>query len=221
MSRTSASVSCDITREYPARTGERRSYSSRAVPDYLGLLRELSVLEPPAFVFGSVAEGVLLDGAVPSCAGDLDLLVPRAHLGRRLEELTGLGFGAFSVYYEPRPELPMVFGAHRGEFALEVSVVDRSEAGLPYFAVLSGQDIVSIAITPGLFDWPATSVENVAIHTLSPLALFQIRSGVMTTLAFGAPRETDLVRQRRLRTELLYGQDDRALNPVIARLPPS
>jgi hypothetical protein len=41
--------------------------------DYLGLLREPAV-DPPLFVFGSVAEAVLLDGELGATHGDIDLL---------------------------------------------------------------------------------------------------------------------------------------------------
>jgi len=43
------------------------------VADYLALLRELSALDPPVFVFGSVAEAVLLEGKLAESHGDVDL----------------------------------------------------------------------------------------------------------------------------------------------------
>lgn len=186
--------------------------------DYLALLGELSELDPPAFVFGSVAEGVLLDGVVPPTAGDVDLLVPRAGLAARIEELTALGFEGFEVFYEPRPGLPMVFGASRAGAAIEVTVVDHDDAGQPFFALQSGEQVVSISITAAVFDWPPSMVEGVCVHTLSPLALHQMRAGLMITRAFGDPRDHDLVRQERLRATFFPERSDADLAPTISRL---
>ena len=79
-----------------------------AVPDFVGLLRQLAALEPPLFVFGSVAETALLDGELSHAYGDVDVLVPRTELEWRLRQLAMLGFDDFTVYYEPRPGLPLV-----------------------------------------------------------------------------------------------------------------
>jgi hypothetical protein len=45
------------------------------VADDLALLRELSALAPPLFVFGSVAEAALLEGKLEPSHGDVDILV--------------------------------------------------------------------------------------------------------------------------------------------------
>ena len=101
------------------------------VAEYLGLLRELAAIEPPLFVFGSVAEAVLLDGELSETHGDVDVAIPRTELGLRLRQLAVLGFDAFNVYYEPRPGLPLVYGSARGDLALELSLVDFDPAGIP------------------------------------------------------------------------------------------
>ena len=89
-----------------------------AVPDFVGLLRQLAALEPPLFVFGSVAETALLDGRLSRSFGDVDVVIPRTELEWRLRQLAVLGFDAFTVYYEPRPGLPLVYGSTRGDLAL-------------------------------------------------------------------------------------------------------
>ena len=184
--------------------------------DYLGLLREVAEIEPPLFTFGSVAEAVLLDGALASSPGDLDVLVPRAQLDRRLKQLGGLGFAEFSVYYEPRPGLPMVLGAARDDVAVEVSVVDVDAEGAPYFALRTDPGVVSVSVPADLFAWPPTIVADVVIHTISPLALFQIRAGCMTTQAFGVPRDRDASRQQRLKARFFPDAAEATLQPVIA-----
>lgn len=84
------------------------------MPDYLALLQELSALDPPLFVFGSVAEAGLLDGELDASHGDVDILISRSELELRVRQLGELGFAAFTVYYEPRPGLPLVYGSTRG-----------------------------------------------------------------------------------------------------------
>jgi hypothetical protein len=71
------------------------------VGDYLPLLRELASIDPPAFIFGGIAEDALLNGEIDSSHEDVDLLVPRDQLGISLKQLGALGFGDFAVYYEP------------------------------------------------------------------------------------------------------------------------
>jgi hypothetical protein len=191
------------------------------VGDYLALLREFEQIEPPLFVFGSVAEAVLLDGALAPSHGDVDVVVRRPELDLRLAQMRSLGFREFSVYYEPRATYPMVLGASRGDLNLELSVVDSDADGRPYFAVDSEAGIVSIAVPDDLFDWPPTTTHDVLVHTLSPLALFQIRAGLITAGAFGPPRERDIARQKRLKDRFFPGADEASLQPRTRLLIPS
>ena len=139
--------------------------------DYLGLLREVATIAPPLFVFGGIAEAVLLDGRLDPSHGDIDVLTPRAELEFHIERLGDLGFAPFDVYYEPRPGLPLVFGSTRGGLALELSVLDYDPAGMPYFVLGADSGLASVALPADLFDWPSTIVSGVPVHTLSPLAL--------------------------------------------------
>ena len=79
--------------------------------DYMPLLGELASLEPPLFLFGGVAEEVLLDRAVNPLHGDVDVLIPRDQFELRTEQLGKLGFRDFAVFYEPLPGRPLVPGA--------------------------------------------------------------------------------------------------------------
>ena len=187
-----------------------------AVPEYLGLLRELAAIEPPLFVFGSVAEAVLLDGALSATHGDVDVAIPRTELELRLGQLAVLGFDAFRVYYEPRPGLPLVYGSARGDLALELSLVDYDPAGNPFFVVRTDGCAVAIALPADLFLWPPTVIDQVVIHTLSPLALVHVRAGASATSAFGPKRPgKDDVRQARLIDTFLRTADPERLRPMI------
>jgi len=188
-----------------------------AVPDFLGLLRELAELKPPLFVFGSVAEAALLDGELSQSHRDLDVLIPRTELEWRLRQLAVLGFDAFTVYYEPRPGLPLVYGCTRGDLALELSLVDYDPAGNPFFVVRAEGGAVAISVSADLFQWPPTVIDGVSIHTLSPLALVQVRAGASTTGAFGPERPgKDDVQQARMIETFFSDAAPERLRPTIA-----
>ena len=185
---------------------------------YLGLLREVATLEPPLFVFGGVAEAVLLDRRLDLSHGDLDLLTPRTEVEGHIERLGDLGFAPFEVQFEPRHGLPLVYGATRDDLALELSVLDYDSAGMPYFALPTGAAVVAVALPIDLFEWPPTIVSGVRIHTLSPLALIQIRSGGMTTGAFGPTRPQDTTRQARLIEAFFPDSAPKSLQPRITTI---
>jgi hypothetical protein len=187
-----------------------------AVPDFLGLLGQLAALEPPLFVFGSVAEEALLDGELSQSHGDVDVLIPRTELEWRLRQLAVLGFDAFTVYYEPRPGLPLVYGCTRGDLALELGLVDYDPAGDPFFVVRTDDGAVAISVPADLFRWPPTVIEGVSIHTLSPLALVHLRAGASATGAFGPERPgKDDVRQARMIERFFRDADPERLRPTI------
>ena len=187
------------------------------VADYLALLRELSTLDPPIFVFGSVAEAALLEGKLADSHGDIDVLIPRSELGRRLLQLDELGFAEFTVYYEPQPGLPLVYGSTRNDMALEVSLFDLDPAGNPFFVVSTDDGPAAISMPPDLLQWRPTIIDGVPIHTLSPLALVHIRAGAAATGAFGAPR-SDGARQSQLIEAFLSDVDPTHLTPTVTLL---
>ena len=184
--------------------------------DFLELLRQFAAFEPPLFVFGSVAEVALLDGAVSESYGDVDVLIPRAELAWRLRQLAVLGLDAFTVYYEPRPGLPLVYGCASGDLALELSLVDYDPAGNPFFVVRTDDGAVAVSAPADLFDWPPTVIDGVSIHTISPLALVQLRAGAFATSAFGPERPgKDDVQQARMIEKFFPDADPERLRPTI------
>ena len=155
--------------------------------DYLPLLLELAEIEPPLFVFGSVAEAVLLEGRPMESHGDVDVLVPRDELEFQRERLVAAA-RAVRRLLRTRPGLPLVLGSTRGEHSLELNAVDYDQSGDPYFAVRTDPGLVSIAVPGDIFEWPPTQVGEVTVRTVSPLALIQIRAGIRETEAFGERR---------------------------------
>jgi len=186
------------------------------VPGFFELLRQFAAFEPPLFVFGSVAEVALLDGAVSESYGDVDVVIPRTELDWRLRQLAVLGFDAFAVYYEPRPGLPLVYRCTRGKLALELSLVDYDSAGNSFFVVSTDVGAVAVSVPADLFDWPPTVIDGVSIHTISPLALVQLRAGALATGAFGPARPgKDDVQQARMIAKFFPDADPERLRPTI------
>jgi len=89
---------------------------------------------------------------------------------------------------------------------------------MPYFALRTDTAVVAVALPADLFQWPPTLVRGVRIHTLSPLALIQIRSAGMTTGAFGPTRSQDTTRQARLIEAFFPDSAPNSLQPQITTL---
>lgn len=70
---------------------------------------------------------------------------------------------------------------------------------------------------PGdLFQWPPTIVDEVVIHTISPLALVPLRAGAFATGAFGPARPgKDDVTQARMTETFFADADPELLRPTI------
>lgn len=171
-------------------------------------------------MFGGVAEAVLLSGRLDLSHGDLDLLTPRSQVEHRIQQLGEFGFAPFEVLYEPRPGLPLVYGSTRDDLAVELSVLDYDSTGMPYFALPADAAVVAAAMPTSVFEWPPTIVGGVRIHTLSPLALIQIRAGGMTTGAFGPTRSQDTTRQARLIETFFPDSEPTSLEPQITTIGP-
>ena len=169
-------------------------------------------------MFGGIAEAALLDGRLDPSHGDVDLLTARAEVDQSITRLGDLGFAPFDVYYEPRPGLPLVYGSTRDDLVLELSVLDHDSAGTPYFALPADGAVVAVALPADMFDWPPTIVSGAKIQTLSPLALVQIRSGGMSTGAFGSTRSQDTSRQARLIETFFPDSDPTSLEPRITTI---
>jgi hypothetical protein len=187
---------------------------------YLQLLEQIATLLPPIFIMGGFAEEALLHKRLTRPHNDVDILVVRSELDQCLEHLKSLGFTKFEVYLEESPGRPFVLGADADNLHVEV-VVGNAEPDGCYSFVLDGQnppDRFHVSIDQGTFQYPATILEDVAIRTISPLALYQMRSACIVTSCFGEPRASDLTSQEQLRKTFFASQDEEQLMPKIVNL---
>ena len=188
---------------------------------YLELIGAISELDPPLFVFGGVAEDALLDRRLSRPHADVDVMVARDELGQRMRQCDAIGFRDFEVNYEAIRGRPLVLSAQAGELYLELGVCDSDTDGY-YFAVIDqASHLCNIRVTEDLFAYPATLIEGTPVHTISPLALYQIREGLGITGSFGALRPKDLAVQHRLKSAFLADHAEEKLRPRIERLGPA
>ena len=180
---------------------------------YRDLVRQLSALEPPAYIFGGVAEDVLFEGVLDRSHGDLDVLLPRKALPERIAQMQRLGFPSLEVYYEPLPGRSLVLGCSSGDLHVEFGIVDEDASGLYFVAGAPDGTLQRVEITGDLFGHPPVIVDGLAVHVASPLGLYQMREAFMRLGTFGPPREKDIVAQGRLREDFLERADEGALAP--------
>jgi hypothetical protein len=185
---------------------------------YLELITSMSELDPPLFVFGGVAEDALLDHKVSRPYADIDVMVLRDELGQRKSQCEALGFRDFEVNYEAIRGRPLVLGARVGSLNLELGVCDKDADGKYFTVIDEAGNLCNIRAPDDLFAYPVTSIEGTPIHTISPLALYQIREGLGITRSFGPLRPKDLAVQRRLKSAFFADHAEDTLKPRIEKL---
>ena len=85
-----------------------------------------------------------------------------------------------------------------------------------------GQDgrLVRIDLSDGVFDHPVSNLDGVAVRTVSPLALYQIRAGITMSGGFGPLRPKDTISQEALRTRFFPGASLESLQPTLTHVSP-
>ena len=68
------------------------------------------------------------------------------------------------------------------------------------------------------FRYPATTIEGMAIQTISPLALYHLRAISAMTRSRGEKRTKDLAMQARLLQAFLADKDEQTLTPRFVKL---
>src|SRR5262245_10446013 len=183
---------------------------------YLPLLGALMTFEPPVHVFGGFAEDALLHGASVRPHDDVDVLVGRDELETQLGNARAIGFASQEVRFEPIEGKPMVIGTTDGDLDLEISVYDRPPEGTVCFHLPApGGRLFRIELADGVFDHPVSALDGVAVRTVSPLALFQIRAGITMAGGFGEPRPKDITSQEALRERFFPDAPPDGLQPAL------
>lgn len=110
----------------------------------------------------------------------------------------------------------MVIGTTNGRLDLEISVYDRTPEDTIFFHMrdLDGR-LVRIDLSNGVFDHPVSDLDGVAVRTVSPLALFQIRAGIIMSGGFGPARPKDIASQDALRTRFFPSAPLESLQPTL------
>lgn len=162
------------------------------------------------------AEDALLHGTSVGTHNDVDVLVGRNELEAQLRNARAIGFSSLEVRFEPIEGMPMVIGTTDGRLDLEISVFDRTPEGTVSFHMLDPDGgLVRIDLSDDVFDHPVSDLDCVAVRTVSPLALCQIRAGITMAGGFGPPRPKDITSPEALRTRFFPDAPAESLQPTL------
>lgn len=183
--------------------------------EYLPLIRALMELDAPIRLFGGFAEDALLGGRIRRHHDDVDVMIARDALDRGLQVFGELGFEPPEIRFEPVPGAPLVMGTVRDGLNLELSVIDMVEGEPPSFTLPAEHGLVRVLMPPDTWSWPPCGLEGISVRTISPLALYQIRSGLSIVGAMGPPRPKDIASQRSLRKRYFPDEPEGSLEPAM------
>ena len=187
---------------------------------YQALLERLAALSPPLFIMGGFAEDALLFHRITGQHADLDVLVIRHQLHQYLQQIAALGLVESATSLTEEPGRPLLLRTTiMDTLQIEIWVSTPELSG--YSFDVSGQSPSSryrICLPEDTFQYPATAIEGIAIQTVSPLALYQLRAVSAMTRHVGEKRAQDLAMQARLRQTFLADQDEWKLTPQVIKL---
>ena len=188
---------------------------------YGPLLETLMTFEPPVHVFGGFAEDALLHGTSVRSHDDVDVLVGRGELEAQLGNARAIGYSSHETRFEPIEGMPMVIGTTDGNLDLEISVYDQTTEGIVFFHI-PDQDgrLFRVDLSDGVFDYPVSDLDGIAVRTVSPLALYQIRAGITMAGGFGPPRPKDVTSQEALRGRFFPDAPPESLQPRMTEVSP-
>ncbi len=187
---------------------------------YLQLLERIANLLPTVFIMGGFAEDALLNHRITHQHGDIDVLTLRNQLNQCLEQFKSLGFPAFDIYLEESPGNPFVLGADANDLHIEIGVGNVDPSGSYSFEVdgHAPSSRYRVFLPEDTLAYPATTLEGIMIHTISPLALYQMRAAFAVTGSFGEMSPNAVATQELLRKTFLADQDEGILMPKIVNL---
>jgi hypothetical protein len=189
---------------------------------YLPLLSGLSRIEPHPLIMGGFAEDALLHGKTTRHHEDVDLLISRADLDYYLPFFAELGFSHYELFLSDPSGRPTVLNSLVDGVALELCIADRAPDSRLCFDVFGDPDHTPYRIfLPEDLAHPETaSIDGVPIHTVTPLALYQLRAALGQTNSFGGFRPKDLIAQKALKERFFAGKTEADLAPHIETLAP-
>jgi hypothetical protein len=182
-------------------------------------VKRIARLRPPVFIMGGFAEDALLGRGLDQPHQDLDLLVRREDLERFRAQMASGGVAEWAVALADPAGRPLLLQGHTpvesGGLEVEAYVAAR-EAGGGFSIEVPAPGAAGrlrLFLPPDTFDFPATAAGDVAIQTVSPLALCLLRAASAQTRHSGDKRNRDLAVLAQLRAAFLAGYDDRQLQP--------
>lgn len=186
---------------------------------YRVLLKRLAMLSPPLFIMGGFAEDALLFHRITGHHADLDVLVVRHQLEQYWRQLAALGLANSPLPPTETLGKPLLLATGATMPQIEIWVCTPEPDGSYSFDV-EGQSPASryqIFLPADTFQHPATTIEGIAIQTISPLALYHLRVISAMTRHVGEKRAQDLAMKEQLRRAFLSDQDEWKLTPKVKR----
>ncbi|MEZ0233757.1 MAG: hypothetical protein ACAH81_02265 [Actinomycetota bacterium] len=194
----------------------------------LDLLGRMAALDPPLHIIGGYAEDALIGAGVSREHEDVDWLVPRSELSRRLNHARELGFDDFETYGESAPGQPFYLTAQQGELSIDIGVSDEVDGGHAIgihrlLFEIEGKEPPAgfrVHLPPDTFTHDPVEFEGVRVWPASPLCLYQMRIGIASRGAFGELNEKQRRSLGRLKDAFFADRSDDELMPRITPLPP-
>jgi hypothetical protein len=168
----------------------------------------MSKANPEPFIMGGYAEDALLYGRETRPHSDIDWIIPRDKLTEYDRVAKGLGFSKRGTYGKTAAGEPFYIAWTDDEsFWIECVVVDM-ENDSPYIEIaelnfdttgLPPLKPFRIYLPPDTFEYGQTLFEDFKIKTASPLAIYQIRTGLNVYKTFGELRDKDKLAMKALK----------------------
>jgi len=193
----------------------------------LALLRRMAALDPAPCLIGGYAEDALLAGTVTRPHGDIDWMFPRRELSLRLAQARQLGFGEVETWGESAPGEPFYLYGESGDLKLELAVADEQDGRL-YLRIhrlrfdIEGREAPAgyqLRLPSDTFEHPPVEIDGVIVRTASPLALYQLRTGIASRGSFGPLSRRQQESARRLKRTFFRHRSTADLQPRIEPLP--
>lgn len=192
------------------------------------LLRQMSAEDPRPFVMGGFGEDAVLHHRSTRPHSDIDWFTTRDQLDRSSEIAGRLGLPTMGVYGRTATGDPFYVAWTKDEsFWLECVVADRGADGALYIELaelnfdttgLPPLAPFRIQLPPDTVSYPPSPFEDFEVQTVSPLALYQIRTGLNRFETFGPLRDKDILAAQQLRERFFPDATDHELAPRIELL---